>query len=225
MADLPSVWHLCPDLGEIVRNILLHLIDNLFLFNGHSSPILNTHYGFDAAFVSAVEGSKSDSEVKSHIYRELNIPEDLVKEQDIELVKWACRAVSTRAAALAACAVAAVVLHTKSLDRPETIDVGMDGSVAEFLPHFEERLRAALRQTIGDDAEKRIQIGLAKDGSGVGGMSISIEEFQKMRLIQCSRISITAALCALQAKKAEKKGIHPEVKKMDPVVPSPAESK
>lgn len=154
-----------------MRNIMLHLIDNLLLFNGQSSTILNTHYGFDTAFVSAVEGAKSAQEVKSVIFRELNIPENNISAKDIEYVQWACRAASTRAAALSACAVAAVVLHTKALDKSEPIDVGMDGSVAEFLPFFEERMRAALRDTIGEEAEKRVIMGLAKDGSGVGGES------------------------------------------------------
>lgn len=35
--------------------------------------------------------------------------------------------------------------------------------------------------------------------------------------------AVTAALCALQAYKAEKQGLHPEVKKMDPTVPGLAD--
>ena len=42
-------------------------------------------------------------------------------------------------------------------------------SVAEFLPHFSERVREALGHILGEESEKRIRIGLAKDGSGVGG--------------------------------------------------------
>jgi hexokinase len=42
-------------------------------------------------------------------------------------------------------------------------------SVFEFLPFFEERMRAALRLILGDSGEKRIKMGLARDGSGVGG--------------------------------------------------------
>lgn len=52
-------------------------------------------------------------------------------------------------------------------------------SVAEFLPGFEGRVRKALVVLLGADGEKRVRMGLAKDGSGVG-----------------------AALTALQAKKA-----------------------
>ena len=45
-------------LGEITRNILLSLIDAApkpLLFNGNSSPVLNTHYGLDTAVLSDVE--------------------------------------------------------------------------------------------------------------------------------------------------------------------------
>jgi hexokinase len=43
--------------------------------------------------------------------------------------------------------------------------------VAEFLPGFEGRVREALKIVLGEEGEKRVRIGLAKDGSGVGGMS------------------------------------------------------
>jgi hexokinase len=156
------------DLGEIVRNILLYLIDNSLLFDGHSTQILNTHYGFDAAFVSAVEGAKSSSEVRDVIAKDLNVQQNIT-DRDVELVQWASRAVASRASTLAACAIAAVIKHTKALDKSGPIDIGVDGSVAEFLPFFEERVRVALRDVLGEEGEKRVVIGLAKDGSGVGG--------------------------------------------------------
>lgn len=35
-------------------------------------------------------------------------------------------------------------------------------------------MRESLRSIVGDDVEKRVDIGLAKDGSGVGGMPSSL---------------------------------------------------
>lgn len=55
----------------------------------------------------------------------------------------------------------------------------LKGSLAEFLPHFLDRVQESLHIVLGEEGGKRIKIGLAKDGSGVG-----------------------AALAALQAKKA-----------------------
>lgn len=168
-------------LGEITRNILLHLIDASLLFDGYSTDVLNEHYGFDTAFVSAVEGAKSDDDVRKAIIDILKVEAKLIKDRDLELIRWASKLVAHRAAYLAATAVAAVVQHTEEHRRKEeneTIDVGVDGSVAQFLPGFEDNMRVALRKLLGE-GEKRITIGLAKDGSGVG-----------------------AALTALQAKKA-----------------------
>lgn len=52
----------------------------------------------------------------------------------------------------------------------EAIDIGVDGSLIEFYPGFEDEIRTALRQVtdIGPAGESRIRIGMAKDGSGVG---------------------------------------------------------
>jgi hexokinase len=119
-------------LGEISRNILLHLIDSGHLFSGHSSQILNTHYGYDTAFVSAVEGAQSADDVRHIIIKDLKIPKEHLSEGCVELVRWACRIVSERACALAACAIAAVILHTGNDKTPEGeedtgVDVGLDG--------------------------------------------------------------------------------------------------
>lgn len=54
-----------------------------------------------------------------------------------EIVQWACKAVSVRAAQLAACAVAAVVIYTGNDKAPEGeedkgLDVGLDGSYVSY---------------------------------------------------------------------------------------------
>jgi hexokinase len=52
----------------------------------------------------------------------------------------------------------------------DIIDIGADGSLIEFYPGFEAEMRSAMRDVpeIGEAGERRIRIGLAKDGSGVG---------------------------------------------------------
>ena len=44
------------------------------------------------------------------------------------------------------------------------------GSLIQHYPNFNARLRDSLRELVGDEVEKKVDIGLAKDGSGVGGM-------------------------------------------------------
>ncbi|KAG8218333.1 hexokinase [Butyriboletus roseoflavus] len=101
---------------------------------------------------------------------------------DADVVRQVCGLVVTRAARLSACAVAAILVQTgrarcagsdtvapASLrDEGRRIGVGVDGSLIEFYPRFESILRETLRALIGSEVESRVDIGLAKDGSGAG---------------------------------------------------------
>ncbi|CAJ2508926.1 Uu.00g139520.m01.CDS01 [Anthostomella pinea] len=49
----------------------------------------------------------------------------------------------------------------------DTIDIGVDGSLIEFHPSFEQDIREALADVFGS-GERRVRIGLAKNGSSVG---------------------------------------------------------
>jgi hexokinase len=104
---------------------------------------------------------------------------------------------------LSACAIAGVILQTEKDKETEPINVGVDGSVVEHYPRFEERVRQALKEVLGESVEKRIVIGLAKDGSGVGGERYPIE--RSLNLI--TSCICLAALCALQAKKQRDLGL------------------
>jgi hexokinase len=42
-------------------------------------------------------------------------------------------------------------------------------SLIEHYPNYESMLRESLRLIVGADVEARVEIGMAKDGSGVGG--------------------------------------------------------
>jgi hypothetical protein len=105
-------------------------------------------------------------------------------------------------------------------------------SVAEFLPNFETNVRKALRELLGEEGEKRIKMGMAKDGSGVGGERETFFYFWGRPFLSTRFVTFIgadygpavhpAALCALQAKKAEEQGAHPQV---DSVVPTEAEAK
>jgi hexokinase len=63
----------------------------------------------------------------------------------------------------------------------DIIDIGVDGSLVEFYPGFEDYVRDALRvaDSIGAEGEKRIRIGIAKDGSGVGAALIALVAAQQ----------------------------------------------
>ncbi|KAI5481801.1 hexokinase [Pseudohyphozyma bogoriensis] len=164
-------------LGEVTRNVVLHLVDKQVLFKGFSSKSLNAHYGLDTAIMSALEApSIPNSETSSDPLRalrkvvidSLNINPDYVTDADCLAVARVSEIVGTRGARLSAVAIAATVIQTGHDKSGETVKFGLDGSLVEFYPRFEERVRVALRELIGEEAEKRVQIGLAKDGSGIG---------------------------------------------------------
>jgi len=78
----------------------------------------------------------------------------------------------------AASATASKAVNTAGLavDEEEIVDIGVDGSLVEFYPGFEDYIREALRAMpeIGAAGERRIRIGIAKDGSGVGAALIAL---------------------------------------------------
>jgi hexokinase len=62
------------------------------------------------------------------------------------------------------------------VNEEDIVDIGVDGSLVEFYPGFEDYMREALRAMdgIGSEGEKRIRIGIAHDGSGVGAALIAL---------------------------------------------------
>ena len=48
-----------------------------------------------------------------------------------------------------------------------------DPSLIQHYPNFNARLRDSLHELVGGEVEKKVEIGLAKDGSGVGGTSFA----------------------------------------------------
>lgn len=65
-------------------------------------------------------------------------------------------------------------------EEDDTIDIGVDGSVVEFYPGFDEHVRSALRDVpeFGVAGEKRVRMGIAKDGSGVGAALIALVAYK-----------------------------------------------
>ena len=123
-------------LGEITRNVFLYLIDDVppVLFKGLSTPILNTHYGFDASFMSDVEGASTLADAKEVVISRLGFEPEDVSDEDVEIVRWVCELVATREAKLSACAIAAVLIQTGHarlggglLSDKEKLSVGVDG--------------------------------------------------------------------------------------------------
>lgn len=190
-------------LGELLRLALIKLIKDpsvpLFTDENSSSndvhsttqihdgsPIWN-QWGLDTSFLSVCAGDNSPGlrMLRQTLDKEYDI--SAVSAEDAEAVREIAGAIGRRAARLAAVAIAGIVINTGRLSKSvgtsttevneeDVIDVGVDGSLVEFYPNFEEYIREALKAVpgIGEAGEKRIRIGIAKDGSGVGAALIAL---------------------------------------------------
>lgn len=63
---------------------------------------------------------------------------------------------------------------TEDEDEEYLVEVGVDGSLIEFYPTFERDMREAVGDVLGPGHEKRLRIGMAKDGSGVGAALVAL---------------------------------------------------
>jgi hexokinase len=152
---------------------------------------LYKQWGIDTSFLSVVEADKSAGFkiTKQALERDLSI--DAASSEDAQAVKILVAAIGKRSARLSAVALGAIVIATGSLknssssssipdsdevSEDDIVDIGVDGSLIEYYPGFEDYIREAFREIpeIGTAGEKRIRIGIAKDGSGVGAALIAL---------------------------------------------------
>lgn len=162
-------------LGEIVRRVMLDMTKDKEapLFSDSVIPedsILYKIWGIDTSFLSVVEADDSVDlkAIANHLIQTLGI--DAPTFQDCEAVQILCKSVGLRSARLAAVAISSIIIWSGRLKEHTAIDVGVDGSLVEFYPHYEEMIRETMHEIpeVGLEGEQKITIGIAKDGSGVG---------------------------------------------------------
>ncbi|KAL9128142.1 MAG: hypothetical protein Q9217_003116 [Psora testacea] len=183
-------------LGEILRRAMLALIKESQLFHDEKSSRndenftttiaedspLYKQWGVDTSFLSIVEADDTPGFriIRQTLAKGLGV--DAASAEDAEAVKFLVSAIGKRSARLSAVAIGAIIISTghhvsKSSDQEEdVVDIGVDGSLVEYYPGFEQHIRGALREIpeLGEKGEKRIRIGIAKDGSGVGAALIAL---------------------------------------------------
>ncbi|KAF2190521.1 hexokinase [Zopfia rhizophila CBS 207.26] len=168
----------------------------------HEDSPLWKQWGIDTSFLSICAGDQSPGYRMTRQTLDKDYGITAVSAEDAEAVRVIAAAIGRRAARLSAVAIAAIVIETGRLNSSSTsaattekkesveaprgegssvadkdvIDVGVDGSLVEFYPGFEDHVRQALMEIeeIGEAGEKRIRIGIAKDGSGVGAALIAL---------------------------------------------------
>lgn len=192
-------------LGEVLRRAILALFEDpkCQLFKDENSSSNDVHstttiaedsalykqWGVDTSFLSLVQADNSPGLriTRQSLSKDLGV--DAASHEDAEAVKVLVHAVGKRAARLSAVAIGAIIISTgnhiaKDGGPDDVVDIGVDGSLVEFYPGFEDYIREALWEMpeIGEKGEKRVRIGIAKDGSGVGAALIALVAAQREEL-------------------------------------------
>ncbi|XP_029089039.1 glucokinase isoform X1 [Monodon monoceros] len=156
-------------MGELVRLVLLKLVDENLLFHGEASEKLRTRGAFETRFVSQVE---SDSGDRKQIYNILSTLGLRPSATDCDIVRRACESVSTRAARMCAAGLAGVINRMRESRSEDVmrITVGVDGSVYKLHPSFKERFHASVRRLTPSCEITFIE---SEEGSGRGAALIS----------------------------------------------------
>jgi len=112
----------------------------------------------------------------SSVLRDIPIQKLSLLEQSIQAVKSAFSGNPPAAGVPTSPSVKSDKDKADTKEELDIIDIGVDGSVVEFYPGFEKYVRGALREVeeLGVEGEKRIRMGVAKDGSGVGAALIAL---------------------------------------------------
>jgi hexokinase len=158
-------------LGEIARNVINDLVCRTFLFKeAHLRNTFERRGSFETSDMSIIADDDSSN---------LEIVEDFLVSRGIEQSTLAdrqrlqkvCEYVSKRAARMSAAAIAGVITWMDpDLARDHT--VGIDGSLFEKYPGFDEAMREVFADLF-DEHAKKIKLEMAKDGSGKGAAIIA----------------------------------------------------
>lgn len=156
-------------MGELVRLVLVDLVQKGLLFHGVGSEDLFTRGKFPTKYVSEIESDRLSEELSYS--NTLNICEDLgienVTMNDCLIIANVCSAVSTRAAYLSAVGISVLLNRMQKLD----VTVGVDGSVYRFHPTFRFVLQEKISHLI--DPALKFSLKLSEDGSGRGAALVA----------------------------------------------------
>ncbi|KDQ10817.1 hypothetical protein BOTBODRAFT_163476 [Botryobasidium botryosum FD-172 SS1] len=170
-------------LGEIVRNVVTSLIDQDILFNGTSTPVLNTSFGLDTYVVAQIDGAASIQDVKALLVEHLQFQPDTISDADAKIIRTIAEQVGTRAARLSSVGIAAALIHGGyaklggGRSTSGKITLAISGELILLYPKFESRVRQGLDALVGAEVEKDVEFKVIADPSALGA-ALAVYETQ-----------------------------------------------
>ncbi|XP_021265806.1 hexokinase-3-like isoform X4 [Numida meleagris] len=156
-------------LGEIVRYVLLAMVEEQVLFRGKPSDKLQRKDIFQTKFLSTIETPGLALLQVQGILSNLELDASF---EDSVLVREVCETVSLRAAHLCAAGMAAVVEKMRESRGLEqlTVTVGVDGTLYKMHPHFSRNLQQMLQELA---PRCNVTFMQSEDGSGKGAALVA----------------------------------------------------
>jgi len=153
-------------MGEVVRQVLVDLIEEGLIFTKDNIEKLLEKGGFLTKYVSEVESDQVGDFTKCcEVLKEIGI--DNPSEEDCSALRYVCECVSRRAGFMVSAGITALL---KKMDYKDVV-VAVDGSVFRFHPHFPNIVRSRIAQLMGTDYQ--FDLMLSTDGSGRGAALVA----------------------------------------------------
>jgi len=143
-------------LGEIMRYILIDLINQGALFNGVVPEEMRKEYeGFLTAYMSRIEADDSENldDVADLFTVQFGLHNTTLEER--QSIKTMVHHLANRAARLVAAGIAAIFIMTERMGGV----VAVDGSMFEHYPNFPSMMQDGLRELLGGTLANRISLG------------------------------------------------------------------
>ncbi|PVU87559.1 hypothetical protein BB561_006290 [Smittium simulii] len=161
-------------LGELVRYILLYLVDRNLLFSGSVPPNLAVRDSIDTKHISSIIADSSPNKlaVRAVLLELYNVQNPTAC--DLDAVARVCNLVCTRAKILCALSISAVLLKRPTiLSAP--LAVGVDGSLYGKMHGFQDTVRDVVDSFLAPN-NHNISLHFIPDGSVLGTAIIALKQ-------------------------------------------------
>jgi len=153
-------------MGEVVRQVLVDLIEEGLIFTNDKIDNLLEKGSFLTKYVSEIESDPVGVFVRCRqVLSELGIENP--DEEDCSALRYVCECVSRRAGFMVSAGITALL---KKMDYKDVV-VAVDGSVFRFHPHFPNIVKSRIAQLMGTDYQ--FDLMLSTDGSGRGAALVA----------------------------------------------------
>lgn len=158
-------------LGEIVRRVLVRMVETGSLFGNYIPERLHTPFVLGTPNISSMQQDTSQDleDVGSILYESIGVDSNLDARK---MVVEVCDTIAKRGGRLAGAGIVGILQKmeedSKGIVFGKRMVVAMDGGLYEHYPHYRRYLKEAVTELLGPELSSHVVIEHSKDGSGIG---------------------------------------------------------